>query len=188
MVKKISAIVSLVIIGILIVATIVLACNTVNYAVPCNKPTSIYVQYKGNTSLKVENEDHFNTIYDLMSSTSKEKAISALFNGNLNKKAEVVTASSTGKTLPTASAFYVRFKYNEAQELKYGNKAYKDEDGKTYSYEELVFTIEDTDGETEVKVYVIPTSSEPSVYSHYYLVDADFSSVYTFLSQHSYSD
>lgn len=188
MFKKVAAIVSLSIIGILIIATIVLACNTVKYGVPCSKPTSVYVQYKDNTSLKIENEDHLNKVYDLISSTSKEKAISALFNGNLNKKAEIVSATSTGKTLPAASSYFVRFVYSEAQELKYGNKQFKDKDGKTYTYEELVFTINDVDGETETIVYVIPKSSEPNVYSHYYLVDADYSPVFTFLSQHNYND
>ena len=85
MAKKICAIVSLSIIGILIIATIVLANVSVNYGVVCASPNVVYVQYE-DEALRNATSDK-DEIVNYITNASQEKMLSALFNGELNKKA-----------------------------------------------------------------------------------------------------
>ena len=179
MAKKIGAIVSLVIIGALIVATIIMANININYSVPCATPNDIYVQMGSGTPERVTNADMKKKIVNYINDASQENSLTALFNGNIGNYAKVVSKKGTFST--TASTFYVRFTYNDVQTLKEGDSKFVDSDGKTYSYDDLVFAISDTDGETEVMVYVIPDDADSKRYSHYYTVDADFSDLYSYL-------
>lgn len=187
MAKKVSAIVSLSIIGVLIVLTIILANVRYDYSIKCNNPNRILVE-KASTARKVVDEDEYNQIKKYIDNASKEICISALFNGRLNQKAEIVSESATGKSLPTAEGFYVTYAYDAPQALKYGNKDYKDSDGNKYYYRELVFSVTQTDGEATIKVYVKPyytTSGEVSTenkYTKYYELKADFGDLYNYLS------
>lgn len=185
MAKKVGAIVSLSIIGVLIVLTIIFANVKYDYSIKCNAPDSIYVQ-TSSSSRRVVDDSEYTKIKGYIDDTSKEVFISAMFNGNLNKKANIVSESTVGKTLPTVDGFYVTYKYENPQILQDGKKDYKDDQG-TYKYRELVFSVNKTEGETTVKVFVIPyydADGEVSVdnkYTKYYELSADFGDLYTYL-------
>jgi hypothetical protein len=186
MAKRIGAIVSLSIIGVLILATIIMANVNVNYSIKCNTPTRIYVAYGANTERDAQaNAD---AIIDFINNASKEKSLTALFNGNLNKKANVVAASSVGKTISTNSSnFYVRYRHENQQKLMDGKKAYKDLGGNAVYYSDLVFTVADIDESSVVTVYVITDSANPNSYTYYYELEADFSGLYDFLVEKGYN-
>ena len=192
--KKIGAIVSLVIIGLLIIATIVMANVSVNYSINCNKPDKIYVQYSSQSRELVNNEEQFNKILDFINNASKEKSLTALFNGNLNKKPELVTNSSTnGSAIPTTTGFYVSFVYNNPQTLMDGKKEHKDSEGNTYKFRELVFTVTNTNDNAVVRVYVKPfydNNGQPTqvdTYTRSYNLTADFKGLYDYLVEKDFN-
>lgn len=178
MAKKIGAIVSISIIAILIIATIVMANVNVNYGIKCNTPSSVWVQYGANTERDAQN--HADEIVDFINNASKEKSLTALFNGTINKEPKVVTASSVGKTIPSNSGFYVRYRYENAQTMK-------DASGKKVEYEDLVFTVKDVQGISVVNVYVVPDSQAPKTYTHYYEVEANFEALYDYLVENNFN-
>lgn len=177
MAKKIGAIVSLSIIAILIIATIIMANVSVDYSINCAKPTSVRVIY-GNTEKVVG--DEADKIVDIISNASKEKSLTALFNGNLNKKAELKVASSVGKTVPSNSGYYVRYRYANPQNLKDGKSNYKDSNGNTVVYDDLLFTVNESNNGV-INVYVIQNKTNANVYTYYYELEADFSELYSLL-------
>ena len=178
MAKKIGAIVSISIIGILIIATIIMANVNVNYGIKCNKPSSVWVQYGAN--IERDAQGHADEIVDFISNASKEKSLTALFNGTINKEPNVVTASSVGKTLPSNSGFYIRYRYENAQKMT-------DNTGKEVYYDDLVFTVKDVDGISVVNVYVIPDAEQATTYTHYYEVEANFEALYDYLVENNFN-
>ena len=181
MAKKIGAIVSLSIIGILILATIIMANVTVDYSINCATPTEIWINYKSNDPSRERICKNVSEIEEFFNNTSKDKALNALFNKTLNKEAEVVTESSAGKTIPTPAGFYVRYRYENPQKLMVGKKEYKDSNGNVVYYSDLVFTINDIDEESEVIVYVVPDATKSNTYTHYYKLDANLGGLYDYL-------
>lgn len=178
MAKRIGAIVSISIIGILIIATIIMANVNVNYSIKCATPTTVWVQYGSNSER--EAQDKADDIVDYINNASKEKALTALFNKTLGKKPNIVTASSVGKTLPSNSAFYIRYRYENAQKLT-------DANGKDVYYDDLVFTVKDLEGTNVVNVYVIPDAQNPKTFTHYYEVEADYSALYDYLVDNNFN-
>ena len=185
MAKKITAIVSLSIIGILIIATIIMANINVNYSIKCASPSQIIVSYNSLNGRKVKDE-HVGEIKNLIASASQEKALTALFNGTLNKEAKVVSSSSVGKSLSSNDGFMVRYRYDAPQELKEGSNAYKNSNGEKIYFEDLVFEVDENAGLTQVKVYVIPEAESPNTYTHYYELEANFDNLYTYLVDSGY--
>lgn len=178
MAKKICAIVSLSVIGVLILATIIMANVKVDYGVRCANPTTVYVCYGSNAERDVKESK--NEIVSLINNASKESSLTALFNGTLNKKAKVVTASSVGKSIPSTNGFYVRYRYENDQKLV-------DNNDKTVYYQDLVFEVNDLAGTNIVKVYVVPNSQNSSVYTHYYELEANFEALYDYLVENDFS-
>ena len=179
MAKKIGAILSLSIIGVLIITTIIMANININYGVNCVKPTSVQVVYKNTEKIETTDADK---IIELISNASKENSLTALFNGTLNKKAEIKAVSSVGKTVPSNSGYYVRYRYNNPQSLKVGNKDYKDTEGNTVLYDDLLFTVKATEDITLVNVYVIEDNQKSNTYTYYYEVEANFAELYELLN------
>lgn len=179
MAKKIGAIVSLSIIGILILATIIMANINVDYGIKCSTPTTVYVSHNSETERDANN--HTNKIVEYINNASNEKALTALFNGTLGKKAEVVAVSE--KSLPSNTGFYVRYRYENAQKLMSGKDAYKNSKGESVYYDDLVFTVNEAEGINVVKVYVIQDSASSNRYSYYYELEADFENLYNYLNE-----
>ena len=185
MAKKIGAIVSLSIIGILILATIIMANVSINYNINCAQPTNVFVSY--GTNVARDAQDSSDEIVNYINNASKEKCLTALFNGNLGKKAEVKVASSVGKTIPSNSGFTVRYRYSTSQNLMEGNKKYKDTNGNVVLYDDLVFQVKDLEGSNVVNVYVVQDSENSNVYTYYYELEADFESLYDFLVEKGFN-
>ena len=178
MAKKIGAIVSLIIIGIVIFAAIVMANIDVKYNVECVKPDKIWVQ--------TPNDQHFaseaqiDKIVEFINNASKHNALVALFDGELGKKAELVSSKAT---LANPKNFYVRYFYNTEQDLMVDGAEYKDADGNTVTFKELIFTVVDAKGEIEVRAYVLTSNDENNQYSYYYNFEADFEKLFNYLSE-----
>ena len=177
MAKKIGAIISLSIIGILIVLTIVMASVNVNHRIYCEKPQYVYV-YTGGVA-NGANEQQGNKIVDIINNASKENCLSAVFGANLDATADVVAEKGTLKI--SSDSYYVSYVYTTAQDLTEGKSVYKDGDGKTYKFEELLFEVKDTDGVETIKVYIFENSTTDLKYTHYYNLQADFSELYAYV-------
>lgn len=181
MAKKIGAIVSLSIIGILILATIIMANVNVNYKINCAEPTKVYVSYGSNVARDAQ--EYSDDIVNFINNASKEKSLTALFNGNLNKKAVVKKASSVGKSIPSTTGFYVRYRYSSSQNLMEGKSKHAD----NVKYEELVFTVNDIAGSSVVNVYVVEDSTQSTLYTYYYELEANFEGLYDFLVEKGFN-
>lgn len=181
MAKKISAIVSLSIIGILIIATIIMANVKINYNVKCATPDAIYVCKNGGTKQDIVDQNKKNTVIEYINNASKEITLTALFNGNINKKAVLV--KNKGTLDLTEIEFAVFYVYNNAQQLKDGKELYKDVNGQAVTYQHLIFAIPDYHkGETQYKVYVGHDETDRTAYNYYYELSADFSSLFGYLT------
>ena len=83
MAKKVGAIVSLSIIGVLIIATIILANLKVDYSIQCNKPDSIWVN--GSVANETEmNEiiNYINDVFDIFIYISNNNIVCSTCNFN----------------------------------------------------------------------------------------------------------
>ena len=193
MAKRITAIVSLSIIGILIIATIIMANVDVNHKINCNNPDSIYVQYSSNGIREVDDEI-YDGILERINNASKESSLTALFSGTLSEKPAIVTNSTTSATtVPSTSDFYVSFVYNNPQKLMEGNNEYKDADGNSVYYKELIFSVNSTDDMQEVRVYIIPYYNADgdfntnNSYYRYYLLNANFADLFNYLVDNNFN-
>lgn len=187
--KRIWAIVSLSIIGILIIATIIMANVDVNYKINCVNPDFMWVQNADGNEVRVEGEQ-YDEILNYINNASKESSLTALFGGRINDTAEVTTNSSTtSSSIPSTTNYYVIFEYNDPQKLMVGNNSYKDGDGNEYYYRELVFTVNPSEESGQVRVYIKPfynSNGEAEIietYNRYYLVTADFGDLYNYLEE-----
>lgn len=187
--KRIWAIVSLSIIGILIIATIIMANVDVNYKINCANPDFMWLQNADGNEVRVEGEQ-YDEILNYINNASKESSLTALFGGRINDTAEVTTNSSTtSSSIPSTTNYYVIFEYNDPQKLMVGNNSYKDGDGNEYYYRELVFTVNPSEESGQVRVYIKPfynSNGEAEIietYNRYYLVTADFGDLYNYLKE-----
>ena len=179
MAKKIGAILSLIIIGVVIVAAIVMVNIKIDYSIDCVKPDKIWVQTS--SDIKVANSEQQSKIVEIISSASKQNALTALFDGELGKKAELVNVKTT---VSSPANFYVKYIYNTKQDLIVGGKEFKNADGQTETYEELIFVVDNTEGETQCKVYVVAESNSSTTTSaYYYKLDANFEELFKYLSE-----
>ena len=89
MAKKIIATISLVLIGLLIVATIVMANVKVDYSVRCNAPDDIIVVTPSG-SMPDPSTEQEQEIVKLISNASKRSSLSALFDGSLFDNARII--------------------------------------------------------------------------------------------------
>ncbi len=182
MAKKIGAIVSLSIIGILILATIIMANVSVSYSIECAKPTNVWVLYNSNDPNRAReiNATNAETVVNLINDASKEKSLTALFNGNINKEAKLNLVSKAGTSVPSTSGFYVVYNYENKQTVK-------DAKGNSVYYEELIFTVNNVEGTALVKVYLIPDATKPMTYTHCFDLDANFKGLFDFLVEKGYN-
>ena len=177
--KKIGAIISLIIIGIVIVAAIVMVNIKIDYSVECVKPDRIWVQTS--SDIKSTTTEQQNKIVEMINNASKQNALTAMFNGELSKSAELVTLKTT---VSNPTNFYVKYIYNTKQDLIVDGKEFKNAEGQTETYEELIFVVDNVEGETQCKVYVIPESNSSTTTSSYYFnLDANFEELFKYLSE-----
>lgn len=201
--KKIIAIISLSLVGILILATLILSAIDVEQKITFNNPDFIHVYYgnvnysKKTPSSIEKNGDTYNKILNFINGSSKEKALSALFNGTLFGHPDVVVDSASSlTTIPTTNSsesFFVYLGYDSVQTLKNGNENYKI-DGKDYYYRGLCFEVTSSEGKIEVNAYVVPfytisgaEYSYPATsnlqYQVRYVYSTEFSGLYNYLKE-----
>ena len=181
MAKKIGAIVSLSIIGILILATIIMANIKVDYSINCETPTFVYVSYNLGTERDADQLQATDKIIKYINNASNEKSLTALFNGTLGKKAEIFAVKES--TIKDNSGFLVRYRYENKQKLMNGDEAYKTSNNKNVYYDDLVFTVNNVEGVSVVKVYVVQDSANSMKYTYYYELEADFEDLYNYLDE-----
>ncbi len=200
MAKRVTAIVSLSIIGVLILATIIMSVVPVNHKINLKTPNDINI-YNGSTSetpIKIDDGGAFNKVIEYVNNSTKENALTALFNGTLFNNPEIVTQSANSLTSisSNSSSAFVVFRYTNPQVLMDGNKEYKDEDGKRYYYQGLCFEVSSS-AEEYTKVYIIPyyksngdkyepTNNVSLQYHRYYNLKANLSNLYSYLSELNY--
>ncbi len=153
---------------------------SVNYSIQCAKPDHVYVSY--GASAQTDAQGHADEIVKFISNASKEKSLTALFNGNLNKHA-TLHAKGASATIPSNSSnFYVRYYYDNPQKLKEDKKVYKDSNDNEVEFKELVFEVKEAEGSNFVNVYVVQDSMSANTYTYYYELDADFEELFDYLN------
>lgn len=177
MAKKIGAIVSLVLVILVITATIILGAVKIDHNIECKNPDEIWVSYNNKTHQKVQSEDA-DEIVKLINDATKENLLTALINSTVKNDPELLQYKTTSSSIPSNSNYYLIYSYENKQKV-----VYKDTD---VYYSDLVFTIADTDGKQEVKVYVSEDGSMK--YRYYYIIDVDYSEVFNFLEEKNYNN
>ena len=180
MAKRIGAIITLSLIGILIITTIVMSLIPVSYAIVCNTPDRI--EYKVNNSgfLSGISDDDRGYIENYLNNTSKESSLVALFKNNINGKAEIVSGSR--QTISYSSSNnYIKFVYNTNQKLMDGKSVYKDSSNNEYEYKHLTFEIPYTQ-EEYIKVYVTGASDNDDTYRKYYKLTGVYQELYNYIT------
>jgi len=178
MAKKIGAIFSLLLVGALVVATIILANIKVDNNINYRKPNEIWVTYNSQHQKLVDNKADADKIVKLIDIAAEDRMLNAMFDKRLEEKAELKHyKNSSGTDVPRNGDFYVIFKYNNQQKVV--------SNGIAYYYTELVFTVKDTDGEVLTKVYLTEGNM---VYARHYELNVDYSDVYNFLMEKGYNN
>lgn len=196
-VKRVLAGISLFIVAFVVVATIIMSSIKLDYGVNCATPDTVTVGVGSLTSgVKSPDKDQQKAIIKYINEASTQTVLNGLFNGSLGKKAEIQSLSGTNSytTLTSPSRvnceYFVIYKYNQPQKLKVGKKDYL-VDGNPYLYKELYFGIKQTDGETEINVYVNPyfyygkdgQLNYETNYHYYYVLDGDFDGLLRYLKE-----
>lgn len=190
MAKKVIAIVSLVIVGLLVCTTLVMANVKVNYGVNCASPEIIRVLKPNAKDADTVSEQAQKDIKNYIANASKESSLTALFNGALFDHASVISHKTTPTTIQTKSdCYYIQYVYSTPQTLKEGRGNYK-ENGKNYLYKELWFEISDAEGVEDFTVYIVPyldslgaENFNSKISAKHYNVKANYSSLYEYLTK-----
>ena len=183
--------VSLCLVGALALTTILMAVipvgKVVNIAMPDAK---VYVStsktkdlqpygcltLRGKDAANQNDQETIENIWKAFQESSKQKALTALFNGNLAEgiKFETLTTSKTFNRKQTAeNKAKVVFEYSEAQEIP-------EVEGKTYKL--IYFEIEDLDERTELVVYLGDWNySNDITVRHSYTMNGNFADLYDLL-------
>ncbi len=154
---------------------------SVNYSIECAKPDHVYVVY--GAGAQTDAQGHADDIVKFISNASKEKALTALFNGNLNKHATLHVKGASSTIPSNSSNFYVRYFYENPQKLKEDKEVYKDSNDKEVEFKELVFEVKEAEGSNLVNVYVVQDSMSVNTYSYYYELEADFTELFDYLTE-----
>lgn len=183
--KQKTAIISLIIVGVLLITTIILAIVPVNHAIKVENPNQIILHYNGDYKIltESENSNEYCTIISKLKKSGKEKVIEAMFNGRLGEKVEL-NVDATSKKIDYTSGCYLEYYYatGNLQTLKDGKSNYKYSSGEVYRYARIIFELNSEDDFITCNAYVIPvdtaTDYEDSVhYTKYYTFTANLSSL-----------
>ena len=179
--KKIGIITTIAIVGVLILATIIMTIVPYSFKLDIANPDSIKVcHYNGSSSktgtfstletgtkIKI-----YNNIMDKFDASFEQSALSALFNGDLGKKAEIKSNSST---INLNTGTYLEFIYDDTQEYSYN--------GQKFSYNKIVFKITSTADDFEsVTAYTIKVGTEDKA-QHQYTLQANYSALVDYFAE-----
>ena len=196
--KKI--IITSVIVGLVLllgISTLILGLIPVGMNDKVNVPDDVYIYCPEvyNTPSKRRNYLHrdgqddinkINKIYNTFIDSFSQKALAALFSGELNEGVEACYTGTKRETISknfkTEGKMTIVFHYKEAQELKYNNTKEK--------YNCLYFELDATNERSEVIMGVsetIPSDegdypNENISYNYYYKAKANFSNLYKYVA------
>jgi len=177
MAKKITAIVSLTLVGIIVAAIIIMANITVDHNIDYATPSQMWVTYNSSTPRRVDNEEDKEKILSLMDEATQEKYLNALLTKTLDKKPEIKQNKTTKANIPSTTKYYVIFEFGQPQHLE------GIEEDNVY-YRQLVFAVAQSEGEVETKVYI--SEDGDMTYRYYYLITVDYSEIFNYLTNNGY--
>ena len=190
MIKKISLIVALSLVGILTITTLILGFTTKNYKPELQfEPVRIEIENKPGeagkfvTSIAFENVEILNNVVLNFNEMFSQSILNAMFANNLFSEVEIKYVSS----LPTQSGYRVEFDYQREVLLMKNGVAFKpstDSQAEDIYFEKLIFDVSDVLGFQEFKMYAEVTEG-----STYYEIStiANIQSLYENVSGLSYN-
>ncbi len=184
---KIISLLILLLFAIISVGVFIMSFSTISYAMAFNTPSKIIVYYNGETGNQVyePNSTEFNDIYMSICNAYKQPMLKAFMSGELNKKIKVEPIENTTIDF---NGIKVNFVYNSPQPVKYKSNVYSN-NGKTYWYQNLIFTINDVDGFQYNQVAIIPPINDNNYINQYtyslnYKTYSNLGKTYTMLSEY----
>lgn len=175
--KKVLTIISLSTVGLLLIATIVLACIPVG-SLPCFASPAGVVIYDDDLGVDKVNEDsEANNITSKMQAGVKQRLLQAIFDGTL-KNVRVETKTSNGYISRSNSKDDVvvfEYKYNAEQTITVN--------GSSYEYKSIIFEINENDERDTMKMYLIndDTTSSSAPYRTSISVDGNFGDAFAYV-------
>ena len=184
--KKVGAIISLSVIGLLIALTIILSVTTVSHKVNIQTPDiiTVYNNGKSNTYKKddesADKKEIYNDIISLIDESFKETTLTAIFNGNAAFKTTITTKSDT---LSVSSGTWVRYQYNEGKVLKDGKKDFKTSSDQTVEYTSIYFKLTDPDEIAETKIYIVKKDDTYNLAKYNYTALSNLAKTNTYVQE-----
>lgn len=156
---------------------VALSLSKVSYYPNINKPSRIIVYYNNEYDNAVfeSGSIEYNKIYSLIIKSHRQPLVKAMKNGELNKKAKMVSGEQKSLSL---KGIKVCFVYNSPKVVKYKNQ--------NYWYKSLIFNIcEQNDFSYNVIAIIPPTTdvnySGAFSYTLSYLAYSNFNKLYPYL-------
>jgi hypothetical protein len=167
-IKKVIKITSIsVIVALLICSSLVFAMHfsQISYAMEFNAPTQIIVYYNKEDDNQVyePNTAQYQEIYSLINNSYKQSTLKALLNKELNKDIQIEHTKSTQISF---DGIKVNFVYNLPQPVRLKSNIYSN-NGTTYWYKNLIFTISDVEEFQYNTVAIIPPSKDSNYINKY---------------------
>ena len=139
-------IVALSLIGLLAVATIVLACIQYNYnTLQLSKVEYITIYNNGDAKTLFgdveEEKGDFDKLISLYKKSQKQNLLNALFQGNVNNEVKVDRSPTTNLSTTVKNAVAIQFYFNEEQKIMVDGEAYTYNNNEvTYRYATIVLS------------------------------------------------
>ena len=162
---KIISILILLIFAIISIGVLTMSLNTTSYAMAFNAPAKIIVYYNEEVGNQVYERDsaQYHEIYLSICSAYKQSTLKAFINGDLNKSVKVEHGDNTSINF---DGIKVNFVYASPQSVKLKSNVYLN-DGESYWYQNLIFTISDVDKFQYNQVAIIPPINDDNYINQY---------------------
>lgn len=158
--KKILSILVLSFIGLLAIATIVLAIvpSKFDKGIIPDEPREVTVYASSSDTLFSKDESHYNEIVKLLDDSFKESTLSALFQGAYGFENEVnhSVSSSAVESLKSNVALQIDYGTTNDHTLTIGGKEYTygTNNSKTVTFDSIIFAVADTSNLSTVTMYL----------------------------------
>ncbi len=182
--KKVITIVSLSLIGLLILATIIMACVPVCNNPNFNTPDGITIY---SSKLPVARRDYdkedkaFQDIISQLKKAPKQQALSALFNGTISQDVDLVKLSSTESytSITNSDETVVKFKITYAE----GNEQTMKYEDEEFTYNAMLYILNKDAGRTQTTVYLLKDGRANYTLNYYGNFDNVFETVSSLISE-----
>lgn len=183
--NKVKIIISIVLISVTLLTALLVALsiNTTSYLMAINQPNRVVVYHNNSTVNKVyeSSNKEFSKLYSLFNKSFEQKILPAILSGELNNNVKV--KQSTGEIKP--GNICIAFMYDAPQVLKLNKDSYKDESGKNYWYQSLIFNVVSKDDYQYHTIAIIPPEDSSQFISNFnynlcYQVYGNFNKLYNY--------